>query len=107
MEIRMTGVTIDSGEPTFEVHMEGSWMAGCASSLEHTLFIWAVDSKRKGDLKRMMDAAVSKFGMRHVMFTMVLNDNLKQVLKGFKEGKLWFEPCEEYMDTLEGDWECR
>jgi len=99
---RITGKTVDTNNTVFEVKREGSWLEGCIH--DKGVNIWAVNSVRKGDLKRMLNTVVQKTRKDNITFTMVINDNLKQVLHGFKEGQVWFEPCKEYITVLEGVW---
>lgn len=105
MRLEEVGKTIDSNEPCFELrHDNGSWMSGCFVGKDE-IYISAVDSKEKGSFKEMMDFIVKETGRTCIKFTMVVNDNLKSVLKGFMESQEWFEPCEEYVTCLTGVWE--
>ena len=95
--------TQDTGSPIFDVKTSnGSYMEGCKS--ESTLYIWAVSSEIKGDFKEMMNTVVKNTSTNKICFTMVINDNLANVLKGFKWTKHFHDGLKEDVDCLEGEW---
>jgi hypothetical protein len=55
-------------------------------------------------MTRMMDALVEETGTNDVMFTMVINDQLKQILEGFEEDTLFHERICEEMTVMKGEW---
>ena len=77
-------------------------MEGCIH--DKGMNIWAVMTTEKGDFKEMMDFLVDKTWKNHITFTMVINDNLKNTLKGFKHRKIYWNKLGVEMDVLEGEW---
>jgi len=101
-ELKILGKTRDSNDDVFDLHHGKSRLHGCIHS--KGVNIWAVHSYCHGDLKRMMNYLVEKTGKSNVLFTMVVNNNLMQVLKGFKPEKMYFKPLGEWMTCLRGIW---
>lgn len=104
MEITIEGKTVDTGYDVFVCRNNGSWLEGCVDIGNKRLNVWGVYTVRKGDFKRMMNTITAKFQKNKILFTMVISDKLKGVLKGFEEKSMWFEPLKENMVVLEGEW---
>ena len=103
--IKIIGKTADTGNDVFEVRTKNnSFMQGCVH--KKGINIWAVFSRYPGDFKKMMNAVVKKFNKNNICFTMVINDNLKRKLKGFKEKKIYWEIANDRMTILVGKWKC-
>jgi len=102
LKIEIEGKTKDTNDDVFKATLYDSRLHGCVH--KKGINVWVVSCRRRGDFKRLMNGVVKHFGKNKICFTMVINDNLKNTLRGFKERKVWFEPLEEYMTILEGVW---
>jgi len=104
IEMEQVATTDDTGEPCYKVEKGSSWMDLVHSKSKDKLFISHVWMDYRGDFSSMMDFIVQKFGTRNIQFTMIVNDNLKEVLEGFEEKKVMHKGLNEQMAVLDGKW---
>lgn len=62
---------------------KGSWMAVSYIEAEDTISISNVNSEEKGDMKRMIEAAIKKFGTNKILFYNVMSNQLADRIQGF------------------------
>lgn len=98
--------TVNTGDPCYKIETNvGSYMHLVHDQEKDKLIISHVSSKQHGDFKRMMNAVTQKLEAYNIIFTMVINDNLKQALHGFEEDSMYWEKLGEEMTVLKGEWE--
>ena len=100
--ISIDGKTEDSNDDVFTVRLHKSHLSGCVHS--KGINVWSAHSYCHGDLKRMMNAITKRFEKSHILFTMVVNNQLASCLQGFKEKQLLHPQIGEMMTCLEGEW---
>jgi len=106
MNLEYVQDTVDTGDPCYKVETKaGSYLHLVHDEKEDKLVISHAGGKQNGDFKRMMDFVTRELEAFNIMFTMVVNDNLKEALNGFSEEKMYWDKLGEEMTVLKGEWE--
>lgn len=105
VEIKYQQDTIDTGDPCYKVRKEGSYLHLVHDKSNDKLVISHVSSKKKGDFSEMMNAVTQELETNQVLFTMVINENLINVLEGFEKDTIYWDRLGEEMTVLRGEWE--
>lgn len=105
IEIEQETVTDDIHQfPCYKIRRGDSWMSLVHDTSEDRLYISHVWMEYQGDFSTLMDALVEELGTNKIKFTMVINDNLQEVLNGFEEKEEYYEAFDEYGKVLVGEW---
>jgi len=101
---RWDGETIDTGDPTFIVKtVNDSVIYGVWCPREKKIYVHIVESRRKGDFKKMMDYLTRRFNTSKVVFTNIISIAL---LKKLRKKKVFVEEfMGEPMLCAEVEWE--
>lgn len=104
VKIEFLDMTLDSMDLVYDVSKDDSNMKVIHVRSEEILYIPYVVSRSKGDFSDMMDAVVQEFGINEIKFTMIINENLENVLKGFEKKKEFHSNIGKKAPVLVGTW---
>ena len=93
---------VDATATVFEIKNEYGFITGCHSKKKNIIYVWAVESNKKGFLKESMNKITKFFKCTNVEFTNIITPDLITKLHGFKVVKRYFKG-EEIVDLV-GEW---
>lgn len=98
--------SVEKGFPCYEVKLDSdNWMHLVHNTEEDELWISHVWTDKNGQFKQLMNQATAELGTSDIVFTMVVNDQLKKSLHGFEEDTIIHQKLDEEMTILRGEWE--
>lgn len=79
IETAIIATTEDNGDPVLRVNLDGSMADVIIDTEDECLNIWEINSKKKGDMKKMIDYLVSEIGYDWVQFIAPMEEQEKVV----------------------------
>lgn len=103
MRLEWNGRTANGNNPIYEIREGKSVLEGCINKKE--LWIWVIISRKKGDMKKMINYLVKETNITKIRFLNALSPSLLiSKLKGFTLTRSFNPQIEEYQEDLVGVW---